>query len=39
LVKEGRRGSNAKWVVKIANPSNWVVVESDFVKWVKNNAK
>ncbi len=26
LVKEGRRGSNAKWVVKIANPSNWVVV-------------
>jgi hypothetical protein len=26
LAKEGRRGSNAKWVVKIANPSNWVVV-------------
>jgi len=39
LVKEGRRGSNAKWVVKVANPSNWVVVESDFVKWVKNNTK
>ena len=26
LAKEGRRGSNAKWVVKVANPSNWVVV-------------
>ena len=26
LVKEGRRGSNAKWVVKVANPANWVVV-------------
>ena len=27
LAKEGRKGSNAKWVVKMANPSNWVVVE------------
>ncbi len=26
LAKEGRGGSNAKWVVKVANPSNWVVV-------------
>jgi hypothetical protein len=27
LAKEGRKGSNAKWVVKMANPSNWVVIE------------
>jgi hypothetical protein len=26
LAKEGKKGSNAKWVVKVANPSNWVVV-------------
>ena len=26
LAKEGRARSNAKWVVKVANPSNWVVV-------------
>jgi hypothetical protein len=26
LVKEGKKGSNAKWVVKVANPSNWIVV-------------
>ena len=26
LAKEGRARSTAKWVVKIANPSNWVVV-------------
>jgi hypothetical protein len=26
LAKEGKRGSNAKWVVKVANPSNWIVV-------------
>ncbi len=26
LVKEGKRYSNAKWVVKVANPSNWVVL-------------
>ena len=25
LAKEGKIGSNAKWVVKVANPSNWVV--------------
>jgi hypothetical protein len=27
LAKEGKIGSNAKWVVKVANPSNWVVIE------------
>lgn len=27
LAKEGKAGSNAKYVVKIANPSNWVVTE------------
>lgn len=27
LAKEGRIGSNAKWVVKVANPSNWIVKE------------
>ena len=27
LAKEGSRGSNAKWVVKIANPYNWVIVD------------
>jgi hypothetical protein len=26
LAKEGRRGSNAKWVVKTANIHNWIVV-------------
>lgn len=26
LAKEGKRGSNAKWVVKTANIHNWVVV-------------
>jgi hypothetical protein len=26
-------------VIKVANPSNWVVVESDFIKWIKNNKK
>jgi hypothetical protein len=26
LAKEGKKGSNAKWVVKVANPSNWIVV-------------
>ena len=26
LAKEGKKGTNAKWVVKVANPSNWVVV-------------
>jgi hypothetical protein len=27
IAKEGRKGSNAKWIVKVANPSNWVVIE------------
>ena len=27
LAKEGRGGSNAKWVVRVANPSNWVIVD------------
>ena len=27
LAKEGKIGSNAKWVVKVANPSNWIVKE------------
>jgi hypothetical protein len=27
LVKEGKRYSDAKYVVKVANPSNWVVVD------------
>jgi hypothetical protein len=39
LAKEGKPYSDAKYVVKVANPSNWVVVESDFIKWIKNNTK
>jgi hypothetical protein len=39
LAKEGKRYSDAKYVVKVANPSNWVVVESDFIKWIKKNTK
>jgi len=39
IAKEGKRYSDAKYVVKIANPSNWVVVENDFVKWIKNSNK
>jgi hypothetical protein len=39
LAKEGKPYSDAKYVVKVANPSNWVVVESDFIKWIKNNKK
>lgn len=27
LAKEGKKGSNAKWVVKVANPSNWIIVK------------
>jgi hypothetical protein len=27
ISKEGRKGSNANWVIKVANPSNWVVIE------------
>jgi len=26
VAKEGRKGSDAKYIVKVANPSNWVVV-------------
>ena len=39
LAKEGKRYSDAKYVIKVANPSNWVVVESDFIKWIKNSTK
>ena len=39
IAKEGKRYSDAKYVIKVANPSNWVVVESDFIKWIKNNTK
>jgi hypothetical protein len=39
LAKEGKPYSDAKYVVKVANPSNWVVVESDFIKWIKNYKK
>ena len=30
LVKEGKRYSDAKYVVKLANPSNWVVSDYDY---------
>jgi len=39
LAKEGKPYSEAKYVVKVANLSNWVVVESEFIKWIKNNKK
>jgi len=39
LAKEGLRGSNAKYVVKIANPSNWVVVEDDIVTRICDFSK
>ena len=39
IAKEGKRYSDAKYVIKVANPSNWVVVENDFVKWIKSNTK
>jgi hypothetical protein len=39
LAKEGKPYSDAKYVVKVSNPSNWVVVESDFIKWIKKNTK
>jgi len=39
LDKEGKPYSEAKYVVKVANPSNWVVVENDFIKWIKSNIK
>ena len=39
VAKEGKRYSDAKYVIKVANPSNWVVVENDFIKWIKNSNK
>jgi hypothetical protein len=39
LAKEGKTYSDAKYVIKVANPSNWVVVENDFIKWIKSNTK
>jgi hypothetical protein len=39
IAKEGKRYSDAKYVIKVANPSNWVVVENDFIKWIKNSNK
>ena len=30
LAKEGKRYSNAKYIVKVANPSNWVVSDYDY---------
>ena len=39
VAKEGKRYSDAKYVIKVANPSNWVVVENDFIKWIKSNTK
>jgi hypothetical protein len=39
IAKEGKRYSEAKYVIKVANPSNWVVVENDFIKWIKNSTK
>jgi hypothetical protein len=39
IAKEGKPYSDAKYVVKVANPSNWVVVENDFIKWIKSNTK
>ena len=31
--------SGGNYEVRIANPSNWVVVENDFIKWIKRNTK
>jgi hypothetical protein len=39
VAKEGKRYTDAKYIIKVANPSNWVVVESDFIKWIKNSNK
>ena len=39
VAKEGKRYSDALYVIKVANPSNWVVVENDFIKWIKRNTK
>jgi hypothetical protein len=38
IAKEGKRYSDALYVIKVANPSNWVVVENDFIKWIKRNT-
>jgi hypothetical protein len=39
IAKEGKRYSDALYVIKVANPSNCVVVENDFIKWIKRNTK
>ena len=39
IAKEGKRYTDALYVIKVANPSNWVVVENDFIKWIKSNTK
>ena len=39
IAKEGKKYSDAKYIIKVANPSNWVVVENDFIKWIKSNTK
>jgi hypothetical protein len=39
IAKEGKKYSDALYVIKVANPSNWVVVENDFIKWIKNSNK
>jgi hypothetical protein len=39
IAKEGKRYTDALYVIKVANPSNWVVVENDFIKWIKNSNK
>jgi len=39
IAKEGKRYSDAKYIIKVANPSNWVVVENDFIKLIKSNTK
>jgi hypothetical protein len=31
--------SNGNYEVRLANPSNWVVVENDFIKWIRGNTK
>ena len=31
--------ANGNYEVKVANPSNWVVVENDFIKWIRSNTK
>ena len=31
--------ANGNYEVRLANPSNWVVVENDFIKWIRSNTK